>query len=269
MSDPESTPPPLQRLQAAMAGLIRRHGNPDDGAFEPLAWITVPFGEDRRRRLAVYTDGYPARMHEALREAFPALAHIVGARTFAEFVDRYCAAVDIPATNLNSIGEMLPEFLCNDIAAHELPFLPDLARLEWLVQQAFHATHAVPIDPAAMHPPAGRGWEDVCLDFQPGLGVVRSAWPVLDLWQARDTPRGEIDINLTGRPQNVVVWRDGFEVRCDAVSDAEATVLHSLRNGMTLGQAIARIESEIVDPASVAGWFAGWLQTGRIVAARY
>lgn len=265
MTGPGGNPPALRQLQQVMAGRIRRQAIDDTSLADALAWITVPDGDDPRQRLAIYVDGYPARMHEALREAFPAIAHIVGAPGFIALVDRYCSTVDSRAMNLNAIGEEFPPFLHSDISASGLPFLPDLARLEWLVQRAFHAPREAPIEPAAMRPEPGVAWENVRLRFQPSLGVLRSAWPVLDLWQARETPREEIDIELVDRPQAVLVQRNGFEVHAHPIEDAEAFLLEALLSGASLSAAIESASRRPFDPARVTEWFASWMATGKIM----
>jgi hypothetical protein len=75
----------LSQIQAAMARCIRV------GESIPEHWISVPTGVDLGARLRVYTDGYPARIIEALAETFPAIAHILGDATFAALGKRYVA----------------------------------------------------------------------------------------------------------------------------------------------------------------------------------
>ena len=49
------------------------------------------------------------------------------------------------------------------------------------------------------------------------MPLVRSAWPIHDVWQARTQPRETIDIVVEGRPQDVVVARAGFQATPVAV----------------------------------------------------
>ena len=80
--------PSLRELQRALsAHIVAGDGPPLD------AWIRVPAGADSAARIAVYTDGYPARVTEALRETYPALANILGDGSLAGLSDRYRGAL--------------------------------------------------------------------------------------------------------------------------------------------------------------------------------
>jgi hypothetical protein len=68
--------PSLRELQRGMAAQILA-ADPQPRA--PLGrWLAVPPGAAPSERLAVHVDGYAARLHEALAEEFPAVAHLVG-----------------------------------------------------------------------------------------------------------------------------------------------------------------------------------------------
>ena len=110
-------------------------------------------------------------------------------------------------------------------------------------------------------------WERAILGFQPSVAIVQSTWPILDLWAARDTPRDEIDIDLTDRPQTVLVHRIGWDVDCAALDAAQAAVLAPLLGGAPLGQAMQAL-AEIAGDASPdpAAMFASWLSAGLIAS---
>ena len=105
--------------------------------------------------------------------------------------------------DLGQAGDRLASFLQQDPLIERLPFLPDLARLEWAVAEAFVATNAQPLrweelaglDPAEV--------ASLPLRTIPGTAVVRSEWPLLDIWRLRDVPDEEVDLDVTGRPSTV------------------------------------------------------------------
>jgi len=198
----------LQRLFAApiLAGAA-------DAPAALAEWLALPAGAAPAERLAVYVEGYPARLGEALTEQFPAVAHLLGGPRFAALVDRYQRASRLPSYNLNDAGAELAAFLRDDCLGGELPFLPDLAALEWAMTGAFHAV-AVELDPALLTgDDAGAELERLA----PAVAVVESGWPIYALWSARATPRDEIDIDL-GVGESVLVCRDGDAVVCQLLT---------------------------------------------------
>jgi len=100
----------------------------------------------------VHARGYPARLHEALEDAFPAVAHIVGHSAFHALTERYLTQRPPLYYNINDAGAGLPRFLRTDALVSDLPFLPDLAELEWSLVDAFNAHTGPPIDAAQLAP---------------------------------------------------------------------------------------------------------------------
>jgi hypothetical protein len=230
------------------------------------SWLAVPAAAQRGERLGVHIGGYPARVHDSLAETYPAVARLAGPEPFEALARRYAAGAVLTSYNLNDAGAHMPAFLRTDRLTDELPFLPDLAALEWCVARAFHAEQRPPLDPRAL----GWGmddWTNAVLHFQPAVAVVSSVWPVLDLWAARDTPRREIEIEPRDRPDHVVVRRDDLTVRCESVSAAEARALSLLLADGRLFEVAARLDVEGFDPGAVLEWFSRWTSAGMIADA--
>jgi hypothetical protein len=250
--------PTLRELQQWMAGLIFDSERLSSESDTLAALVAVPGGCDALTRLRVYAGGYPARLEEALRETFPAVEHVVGSGAFAALARRFADAVPLRSYNLSDAGERLPDFMHADPLASSLSFLPDLARLEWHVARAFHARDAAPFEPSSMAHWSLEDWERAVLRFQPWVALVESAWPVREIWMCSETPIEEIDIDLHGRPDHILVRRDGFAVVCESLGDAEAQTLRLLLDGHSLGSAVAAVADHGDDPASVSTWFARW-----------
>jgi hypothetical protein len=167
--------------------------------------------------------------------------------------------------NLSRIGRHLPAFLRSAPITQDLPFLPDLATLEWGVAQAFHAPWRTPLDPRALAGWSLDDWARATLGFQPSMRVLTSAWPIWDLWQARTQPRDTITIELIDRPQRVLVFRQERQVRCVLIDAAPAALLEALQRGAPLGPACQALAGEAT-AALLQGWFERWGQEGLIVS---
>ena len=205
---------------------------------------------------------------EALDEAYPAVRHVVGGTAFAELVRRYAPSVPTGLYSLTDVGSELPRCLTTDVLTAGLPMLPDLAALEWRVLRAFHAHERAPFDPASVTHWGLDQWERARVVFQPSVALVRSAWPILDVWELRETPIAEIDLEVEGRPQNVLVSRNGAGVVCEPVESAEAVVMEALLESVPLGESLERLVVASEDVADVSGWFAAWGSRGLIAECR-
>ena len=216
-------------------------------------------------RLAVYTGGYLERTREALADVYEAVEHVLGPRRFADLAREYARRYASHDYNLSLRGRHLPDFLARHTLSHELPFLPDLARLEWLVCEAFHAFD-VPLEPSHVTGLSLDEWDQMRIAFQPSVGCVASAWPIRDVWEARARPAADVDIDLINRPQRVLVFRRDTRVVCDLIEAGAQRVLEALLKGLTLGDACRELAQQAGDPApEVAAWFSQWVQNGLVV----
>ena len=218
-------------------------------------------------RLSVYTAGYQVRIQEALAEVYEAVRHVAGESAFAELSRAYAGRYPSQDYNLSFTGRHFPEFLRCAPLTQRLPFLPDLAMLEWAVCEAFHAFQQPPVTPDALTTLSLEDWTNARLLFQPSVRVVESAWPIVDIWEARARPRDEVSIELVDRPQRVLVFRHELQVRCSIVEAPHAALLNGLLAGRTLGELCAELAGRFTEtPLPIADWCAQWMQAGLIVA---
>lgn len=224
-------------------------------AVAPEVELNPQAGDPGVERLSVYSGGYLARVEDALEEAYPAVRHVAGRKGFHDLAHGYAARYPSHSYNLSRAGRHLREFLPTHPLTGELPFLPDLARLEWAVVEAFHAFDQPPLDPARLSAIPPEDWGRIRLVFQPSLRLVASAWPILDIWEARNRPVAEVHVDLIGRPQRVMVSRQALQVRCELLDEPQEAALRALLSGKTLGEL----------PDLVPDWFSRWAAAGLVV----
>ena len=256
--------PSLRQVQQWMKSRIR----PQDARASSEARTTLlnpQRGTPGETRLAVYAEGYVARIRESLAEVYEAVQHVLGKRAFAELACGYAQRHPSHDYNLSLVGRHLPEFLRTSALAQRLPFLPDLAALEWLVYRAFHAVEQAPLDPSRLVKLPPEEWDQARLTFQPAVGVVASAWPILDIWETRTRVRSEINIDLANRPQRVLVFRQQLQVRCELLDEPQSLLLDGLLKGQTLGAVCAALSQHHEETLPVAQWFTEWARRGLLV----
>lgn len=257
---PMTDAPQLRRDQTALKERIRlrREGKSLEAVLHPQGG--VPGGE----RMAVYAGAYLARMAEALKETFEAVARFAGEAAFIDLCEGYVEAYPSGEYNLSEIGHSFAAYAAKTSYAAKLPFIKDLASLEWAVSRAFHAPGR---EPARMERFAGwddEHWSRARIRVQEGCSLLRSAWPVADLWNARKMPEGRIDVAIEGRPQTVFVYRAGLDVRVRVVSAAEAAFLERVAAGDSLGEILASFEGGETPEPPVGEWFTALSRDGLI-----
>lgn len=221
-------------------------------------------GDPGEARLEVYAGGYPARIAESLKESFEAVQHILGEGMFLKTAYAYAQTRPSKSFDLGLAGRDFPDFLKHARVTEKLPFLPDLAALEWKISEAFHAYDQPAMNPAALMSVAPEDWEGLVFDFRPSAALIKAAWPVVDLWRARRVPIEEFDIEVTNRPQKAIVIRSGFKVICEPLESEEFEVLSGLAAGRTLGEVCETLAERLPEDGEIPldVWFGRWTGLG-------
>ena len=133
--------PCLPELQRAFSAALE-----DAGCAEVAAQAFRGTVERNVARLAVYRGNVYANCTKALASAFPVVRKIVGEEFFEalarEFVHRHPSR----SGDLNRYGDVFADFLAVFPHTADLPYLPDVARMEWLVHRAHFAEDPPALD---------------------------------------------------------------------------------------------------------------------------
>ncbi|HXV62729.1 MAG TPA: hypothetical protein VEK15_18665, partial [Vicinamibacteria bacterium] len=159
---------------------------------------------------------------------------IVGHEAFDSMARRYALAYAPRFHDLGRIGDRLSRFLETDFLSTKLPFLPDLARLEWALAEAFVSEDAKALlwdDLQAMNP---ESVSEMPLKLMPGTAVIRSKWPLIDIWECKDRSDHEISVQVEDRPSTVLVFRRGYQSHCTEASETIARIVEAASGGTSL-----------------------------------
>ena len=223
----------LRELQSRFFRAIARvPGGSEGEGFEPTLLQLVQ-GRGRlgpAQRLDLYAHMYFARLLDALHEDFPRVAAILGFERFREIARAYLARNPSAHPSLQYLGRHFPEFLNTAVEDIELlPFLADLARLEWTRLEVFDAPDAEPLQMEHLQAIPLDEWPGLRFRLIPACQVLRSAWPIHELWTAGE----EAVLSALVRPAATVVrvWRQGFTVYQASLDAIEQVALDGVQTG--------------------------------------
>jgi len=223
---------PLGTLQAFFLGELL--GRETFGVERRALHFRTPPRGTVESRWHVYSSGYHARIIEALENDYPATRRVMGAGPFGSLVHRYLAKHPPRSFDLRYAGELLSSFLRHDPVVAELPFLPDLAWLEWLLAEAFLAKDAVPLSWSDLQGMDPEKVAELPLVVNPGTFVIRSTWPLIDIWKLKDKSDGEVSLNITGRPSVILVFRKGLKAFCRNIDELDARMVETAEGRASL-----------------------------------
>ena len=251
----------LADLQATFVQALLRAGLHVPDSVESIA------GASREQRLGIYRNNVKASLVAALVARFPVIRRLVGEEFFEAtalvFVEHHPPRSPI----LAEYGADFASFLEGFEPAGELPYLPDIARLEWVRQQAFHAADAEPIGIERLAALAGASLEAACFTLHPAAFVVASPWPIVSIWTT-NTFDEEVRRIGPDRPGEIaLVTRAGQDVMVSMLPAGADLLVAAVTEGIALGAAAARTQQEF-DGFDLATTLAVLFRSGAISALR-
>lgn len=194
------------------------------------------------RLLQVYRNNFRTSLTEALIAIYPVLEQLVGNPFFAFLADRYLRAHPSRSGNLHRFGAQMAEFISRFQPASTLPYLSDVARLEWAYHTVFHAPAADPFVPRMLQSVTPEQYPQLHFNLGPACRRVDSPYPILRIWQVNqpDYPHAP-HVALDRGGESVLVVRPQLQVELRRLDLQEACFLQALDQGLNLGDAVDRV----------------------------
>lgn len=208
-------PPSLKALQQSFA----------EGVFDPshekvLEAIDTSQGLSAGQHLQIYRNNTLLTLTGALQSIYPVICRLVGERFFRYAADVFICQSPPQAGDLHDYGEGFAAFLSGFPPAQGLPYLADVARLEWACHEAYHAEMAPPVTESAWYRFSEK--ERKAVQLHPAVRLMQSEFPVFRIWEINQAGyEGEDTVSLDEGGDRVMVLRPKLEVMVVQLAEAE------------------------------------------------
>lgn len=218
-------------------------------------------------RLDIYQNNTVLGLTDILANAFPVLKKIVGDEFFKTIARYYIKSHPQPSGNRHAFGDDLAGFLEEFKPAASLPYLRDVAALEWAYFQAALAHDAKPLDfeslTAAMSADPA-----FALAAHPSVHIVQQKFNALEIWQEHQ--KEDIgSVQLETRPHRLAVWRGPDDaVLMRHVTAAFSTLIEQSQKGTSFAEAMAFAGEGVNDMQKFQKEFSENMMNGMFVHKR-
>ncbi|MEM6945051.1 MAG: DNA-binding domain-containing protein [Pseudomonadota bacterium] len=212
-------------------------------------------------RFAVYRNNVVLSLIDALASTYPAVEALVGEEFFRAAAREFVLAHPPRSPILIEWGGDFPDWIAAFPPAAPVPYLGDVARLEWAWNRAYNAAEAAPIriEHLAALPPELVA--EATVRLHPSHAIVASRFPVVSLW-AEATERAERSRLDLSEAETALIVRPDMGVDVRKIDAGTAAFLESLSVGGTIGEAAAAAGG---DEGLLAERLAGLFQLGLAV----
>ncbi|GJL81974.1 MAG: DUF2063 domain-containing protein [marine bacterium B5-7] len=202
----------------------------------------VTHGLPAERRLNVYRNNMIASLTESLKATYPAVVKIVGDDFFKMLARRYIESSPSTCGDLHTFGDNFDKLVDSLPETRSLPYLADIARLEWGYHIVFHAVEDNPItlDALAEADIEPDQYDSIRFHFHPASMAISSRYPITNIWRFAINEADDdrtLDIDTGG--ENVLVARRDNEMEFQNMGDAEYRFVQSMISGLSLAECFA------------------------------
>jgi hypothetical protein len=198
---------------------------------DPAAAAALPIaceGIAAEPRLAVYAGNARANFSNALELSYPVIRRLVGAAYFEHCARDFQRQHPSRSGDLQPAGERFPAYLDALHRDGEYRYLGDVARFEWLLQEALLAADHPPLELRKLASVAQADYDGLHFHLHPSLRLFESSYPCLAIWQANSAADEPPVIELRAPHERTAIMRGNRELEFHGLSAGELAFLEAL-----------------------------------------
>ncbi len=239
-----------------------------EGPAPALEALIKAGNPDAARRVEIYRHNVMSNLVGALADIYPVTRNIVGEAFFRHAAESFSRATPSNSGDLNDFGAAWPEFIARWPHAAELPYLPDVGRLEWAMHRAFHAADAVPLDLARLAALPEEAQGGLRFQLHPAVALIVSRYPLAAIWRVNQPDfSGDMQVDWESPGERLCVRRNGYQAAFDEISEPALRFLSALTCGAPF-DAAAEAALCVDDQFDLQGFLIQSVQSGVIADFR-
>ncbi|MET4692490.1 DNA-binding domain-containing protein [Endozoicomonas lisbonensis] len=220
----------LQQLQQDFAEAL--HYRPSPVSKRVAAGRLAP-----EQRIQIYRNNFIISLSEVLEATYPCCKAVVGDECFAQLARQHVLTLPLKEGNVTDYGDHFVETISSQTPVIEaVPYIADLARLEWLVDRASqHVANAshFPFEQLALI--TEDNFSQLALEVAEPVYFFDSEHPVASLWQMITSDQIE-SMDIT-RPESVIIQHRQQGMKVIATTPSATELLRLCQQGQPLGEA--------------------------------
>ena len=222
----------LSNLQQAFCDLLRTSDPPPRDLMDELLDDGTAL-----ERFNVYRNNFIVLNGDALADMYPTVKRLIGDEAFRSLANLYVRKHPPATRTLLLYGDRFPSFLESIPELSQLPYIPDVARLEFEWTCAYHASDAKVLarDEVASIP--AETFTRFGLEPHPSMHCIGSDYPLFSIWAANQEEGSDETISLDSGPSRIVIVRPGMEVETREVGEGTFVFLQRLQTGDSIEDA--------------------------------
>jgi hypothetical protein len=210
---------------------------------------------------AVYRNTSAKGAVDALRAGYPTVAMLVGDGRFDRLALDFFRHHPPDSPVLANYGEGFADHLEEQPWIRDLPYLPDVARIDRLQLESHLAPDAAMLKAPALAAIDGDGWMKLRLQLHPAARFMWLSTPAMTIWLAHQDGEPADELAPDWQAEGALLTRADGAVSGMLIERPEHRLLFGLRLGETIGEAATAV-GRTYPEADISRLFARLIASG-------
>jgi predicted ribosome-associated RNA-binding protein Tma20 len=183
----------------------------------------------------IYRNNIFHNLTSSLQNIYKTTEKIVGEKYFKHLALEYIKQHPSESGNLEDYGEYFPTHLKEiDIIKKQLPYLPDIAKIDWLYHFSYQQKDTKPLAAEQLTSLKEEDYFKLKFKLHPAIFFYKSAYPIWQIWQLNNCTDNSLRVNFNDGSENIIIMRQGIKTLIEPIDQAEYVFLQEIQNGKTL-----------------------------------
>lgn len=212
-----------------------------------------------KKRLAAYDGNYQLGLQAWLKKTYIQVVQLVGEDFFAKLAHDFSDQQPLSNHNLHDYGRYFPNFIAEQNVMEDLPYLADVAQVDWYISQAYYSQNRNTFDVARFSQLDEAEQQHISFILADDLHIMASDFPLYEIWQLNRGEIDSLDMHKTRDSSCVAIYREGYQASLMLVPALEHQFYQAIQAGNSLSE-LVEIETEFSE------LLGKWIQLGWIVS---
>ncbi len=147
-------------------------------------------------RLSIYRNNVFGNFTSVLESVYEVVQKLVGEEYFLSLAEKYAKKYPSKSGNLDNYGEYFSEFLKQKKMQHKLPYLSDIAKLEYLFHKCYFSKEADDFDIENFQKISPEDFSNLTLKLHPSVFLLKSKFSIFSIWKDNIENDGKNKISI-------------------------------------------------------------------------
>jgi len=189
-------------------------------------------------RFSIYRNNVIVGLINALEDKFPVCLRLLGDDNFRQLAKEYIGD-NLPSSPVMfEYGKSFSKYISSNDVIKYAPYLPDVAKLEYNIGEAYHAPNSPFITLSDFEEIGASKLFNSRVTLHPSVSCFHTNYPIVEIWKTNSYDQEVKSITILNA-EDVLVSRPSFDIMIESLPVGAVSFIKQLSDGKSMSEAVA------------------------------